>query len=308
MRWFGWFRRRPADASSVLETIALQEGTPLGLVGGRMRAMGVPYALPRDLEEVNRLDFQHYMLRYALQGLFAAPLNNPASILDVGTGTGRWALEMAQVFPQAKVIGVDINPPPADQQATAARDVRPPNYGYTPGNVLEGLPFADGTFDFVHMRLLFTALPSDRWPLVIRELARVTRPGGWVESVETTGLHDGGPHTEQLMEWIRQLSARRTINFDDVTHVTDFMRATGLGQVAGSLVKVPTGLYGGRLGSLVASDFLAVSKGYGGLIVGAGVTSQEAFNQTIEGMRRDFNTPAYRCYTPFYVAIGQRGA
>lgn len=156
------------------------------------------------------------------------------------------------------------------------------------------------------MRLLFTALPSDRWPLVVRELARVTGPGGWVESVETTGLHEGGPHVEQLMEWIRLLSAKRRVNFTDVTHVPDFMRASGLVEVAGSVVKVPTGTYGGRLGTLVATDFLSVAKGYGGLIVGSGVTTQAEFDRALAGMRIDFETPRYRCYTPFYIVIGQR--
>jgi ubiquinone/menaquinone biosynthesis C-methylase UbiE len=308
MRWFGWFRKKPAGERGVLETMGLQEGTPIGLVGGRMRTMGVPYALPRDMEEINRLDFQHYMLRFALQGLYAAPITNPASILDVGTGTGRWALEMAQVFPRANVIGVDINPPPPDERAASGMDVRPPNYAFAPGNVLERLPFADGAFDFVHMRLLFTAIPSDRWPRVVRELARVTAPGGWVESVETTGLHDGGPHVEQLMEWIRQLSARRGVDLANSTRVVEFMRAAGLTNVAGSVVRVPTGAYGGRLGSLVATDFLSVSKGYGGLIVAAGLTSPERFDETLAGMRADFSARRGRCYTPFYVAIGQRAA
>jgi hypothetical protein len=34
-------------------------------VGGRTHVRGIPYVLPRDLEEMNRLDFQHYVLRQA---------------------------------------------------------------------------------------------------------------------------------------------------------------------------------------------------------------------------------------------------
>ena len=192
MRLFAWFRRRSSRQTGALQAVALQEGTPVALVGGRMRTIGLPYALPRDMEEINRLDFQHYMLRYALQGLYAAPLKNPVTILDVGTGTGRWAMDMAQAFPRAQVVGLDVNPPPADERTGSGLDVRPPNYSFAPGNVLEGLPFEDGTFDFVHMRLLFTAIPADRWPFAISELARVTRPDGWVESVETAGLFNGG--------------------------------------------------------------------------------------------------------------------
>jgi SAM-dependent methyltransferase len=301
-----WLRGRPARRSGLLEAMALQEGTPVALVGGRMRTMGLPYALPRDMEEINRLDFQHYMLRYALRGLYAAPLRNPESILDVGTGTGRWAMDMAQIFPYANVIGVDVNPPPADEQAGVGRDVRPPNYAFAPGNVLEGLPFADGTFDFVHMRLLFTALPSDRWPFAVAELARVTRPGGWVESVETTGLHNGGPNVDLMMTWIAQMSARRGVDLLNEGRGAGFMQAARLRQVAASVVNVRTGAWGGRLGGMVATDFIGVCKGYGGLLVGAGLASQERFDETLAGMRADFTARGGRCYTPFYVVIGQK--
>src|SRR5215472_351542 len=100
MRWFGWLRRRRAvkeNGSSGDESVMY----------GRKRTRGVPYLMPTDLEEMSRLDFQHYMLRYALRGNYATPITNPGSILDVGTGTGRWAREMAQLFPRANVIGVD---------------------------------------------------------------------------------------------------------------------------------------------------------------------------------------------------------
>lgn len=305
MRRFGWFRRRASRNAGMLNTLALQEGTPVALVGGRMRTMGLPYALPRDMEEINRLDFQHYMLRFALRGLYAAPLRHPASILDVGTGTGRWAMDMAQIFPQARVIGVDVNPPPADEQAGSRHDVRPPNYSFAPGNMLEGLPFADGTFDFVHMRLLFTAIPADRWPQAIAELARVTRPGGWVESVETTGLHDGGPNVELMMTWISQMSARRKVDLLNGAQVATFMRMARLRNIAASVANIPTGAWGDRLGSMVATDFTAVCTGYGGLLVGAGLTTQERFDATLAGMRAEFATHS-GCYTPFYVVIGQK--
>jgi ubiquinone/menaquinone biosynthesis C-methylase UbiE len=306
MQWFGWLRRGPSSKTGPLEVLALQKGTPVALVGGRMRTIGLPYALPRDLEELNRLDFQHYMLRYALQGLYAAPLREPSNILDAGTGTGRWALEMAQIFPRAQIVGVDVNPPPADERAGVGLDMRPPNYSFVPGNILEGMPFADGSFDYTHMRLLFTALPTDRWPLAIRELARVTRPEGWVESVETTGLHNGGPHVDLMMSWIARMSARRSVDLLNGERVADFMRLEGLRNIGASVVRVRTGAWGDRLGEMVASDFIGVCKGYAGLLVGAGLTTQEQFDDTLEGMRADFKSPATRCYTPFYVVIGQQ--
>jgi ubiquinone/menaquinone biosynthesis C-methylase UbiE len=52
--------------------------------------------LPKDEGEINRLDFQHFMLRYVLRGNFAAPIRAPRDILDVGCGTGTLAIDVAR--------------------------------------------------------------------------------------------------------------------------------------------------------------------------------------------------------------------
>lgn len=39
-----------------------------------------------------------------------APLSNPMRILDVGTGTGIWAMEMADKYPESTIIGTDLSP------------------------------------------------------------------------------------------------------------------------------------------------------------------------------------------------------
>jgi ubiquinone/menaquinone biosynthesis C-methylase UbiE len=306
MGWFARLRGKRQSPTGLFDTMALQAGTPVALLGGRMRTLGLPYVLPRDLEELNRLDFQHYMLRFALQGLYAVPLTNPTSILDVGTGTGRWALDMAQLFPRANVIGLDVNPPPADDRAAAGMDERPPNYAFAPGNALEGLPFADSSFDYVHMRLLFTAIPSDRWPQVIRELARVTRPSGWVESVEMSNIFDGGPNVDQFVQWVNQMSARRGVSFTDTLRVPEYMRMAGLTNIAASTVRIPTGMHGGRLGNMMAADFLGAVRGYGGLLVSSGLTTQAEYDKAFAAARRDLDSRRNRCFSPFHIAIGQR--
>src|SRR5258708_892443 len=146
-------------------------------MGNRRYFFNLPYALPKDDLEAQRLDFQHHYLRAVLKGHYLVPLakRDVRQIVDVGCGTGRWCIEMAQAFPMAHVHGLDVDePPPGALQA-------PPNYRFVQSNVLEHLPFADAWSDFTHQRLLVAAIPTAQWPQVVSELVRITRPGGWVE-------------------------------------------------------------------------------------------------------------------------------
>lgn len=133
-----------------------------------------PYILPWNRDEANRLDFQHYLLRQAMSGIYRAPIQRVRNILDVGCGTGRWAQEMAQAFPEANVIGLDIFEAPEDNVS-----IKPINYQFVMADALKGLPFSPFQFDFVHQRSLGYAIPSTGWHQVVNELVRVTRPGGW---------------------------------------------------------------------------------------------------------------------------------
>jgi SAM-dependent methyltransferase len=245
------------------------------------------------------------MLRYSLHGNYAAPIKAPMSILDVGSGTGRWATEMARLFPNTNVIGSDIAAP--NPEAVQADDaVRPDNYAFIQGNVLEGLPFADGAFDFTHMRLLLFAIPEARWPDVARELLRVTRPGGWIELVETGPQQNGGPAMDQIVEWITQASLRRGVNPLVGPHIGDFLRSAGAINVTSRDIALPVGAYGGRVGRLAETDVMGVLAGVKGLVASQGIASPEAFDRAVQTARADLNQ--YQCTLPFYVAYGQRPA
>jgi tRNA G46 methylase TrmB len=68
-----------------------------------------PYLLPKDAQEDQRLNFQHHVLYRTISNHYLAPISpTTTTILDVGTGTGIWPLDMAALFPQAHILGVDV--------------------------------------------------------------------------------------------------------------------------------------------------------------------------------------------------------
>ena len=66
--------------------------------GCRYHAFGRgEYTLPNDEKEQDRLDLYHHIWSMLLGGeLYMAPLENPQRILDIGTGTGIWAIDIAE--------------------------------------------------------------------------------------------------------------------------------------------------------------------------------------------------------------------
>lgn len=61
--------------------------------------------------EAERLDLQHHLLRITYANkLYFAPLHKPRRCLDVGTGTGIWAIDFADEFPECMTTGIDLSP------------------------------------------------------------------------------------------------------------------------------------------------------------------------------------------------------
>ncbi|KAL2221500.1 UMTA methyltransferase family protein [Thermoascus aurantiacus ATCC 26904] len=70
------------------------------------------YVLPNDDEEQDRMDLLNHIYRLVLGGnLHLSPIGpNPQRVLDIGTGTGIWAIQFAEEYPSAQVIGTDLSP------------------------------------------------------------------------------------------------------------------------------------------------------------------------------------------------------
>jgi len=72
------------------------------------------YHFPNDPTEAERLDEQHGVLKELMEGrLHFAPISSsgiPFKVLDIATGTGLWAIEFGDQFPEADIIGTDLSP------------------------------------------------------------------------------------------------------------------------------------------------------------------------------------------------------
>lgn len=130
------------------------------------------YNFPNDDKEQDRLDMVHHMQILAKGNkLFLSPLPSPPKrILDVGTGTGIWAIEAGDAYPDAEIVGNDLSP-------IQPRWV-PPNVCFEVDDVESDWPVRD-PFDLVHVRYMAGSIAD--WPRLFRQAFAATKPGGWAE-------------------------------------------------------------------------------------------------------------------------------
>jgi SAM-dependent methyltransferase len=114
---------------------------------------------------------QHLFERYKLR--------SDAAILYAGCGTGEISRRTAEMFPQATLLGVDI----IEDHLSLARS-RCAHLGdrvrFENRSIYE-LNIPAGSFDLVICRHVLQAIPHA--DLVLKELVRVTRPGGWLHLI-----------------------------------------------------------------------------------------------------------------------------
>ncbi|KAJ4395751.1 hypothetical protein N0V85_006446 [Neurospora sp. IMI 360204] len=130
---------------------------------------------PNDERHNEALDLAHHVYTVVLDGkLYNAPLDKKKvqKVVDIGTGTGLWAIDFADEFPNAEVIGTDITPiQPSWVPANVKFELDDCNREWT---------WPDNTFDFVHMRMLFGIIED--WDAIFRQAYRTCKPGGYTES------------------------------------------------------------------------------------------------------------------------------
>ena len=158
--------------------------------------------IPNDEEEQDRLDLLHHLFKVILGGeLYTALLpSEPQRILDVGTGTGIWAIEMAELFPSASVIGTDLSP--------IQPSWVPPNLQFYVEDAEDDWTFGDfEKFDFVHGRALCGGIAD--WPRFYEQAYKSLQPGGWMEMQDHEcwiNSDDGGmKRAPGCTEWIHEV-------------------------------------------------------------------------------------------------------
>ncbi|PCD46662.1 hypothetical protein AU210_002063 [Fusarium oxysporum f. sp. radicis-cucumerinum] len=198
------------------------------------------YFAPNDERQKESIDISHHYLMLLLDGkLSLAPSSDDLEkVLDIGTGTGIWAIDFADQYPNAQVIGTDLSP--------IQPDWVPPNVRFELEDATSNWTWSNDSIDFVHMRYLIGAITD--WGALFKEAFRCCKPGAFVESVEVnpTFLSDDETASDVMavQTWnklFREASKAFGRSFCEIEGDVELLAAAGFVDLQVTDFKVPVG-------------------------------------------------------------------
>lgn len=108
--------------------------------------------------------------------LFRSPIpDNAQNIVDLGTGNGAWAIDVAERYPTATVRGVDLYPPPQSWM--------PANCYLEVDDITQPWTWSE-KFDLIHVRCILGSVTAEETEALYKQAFEKLAPGGWIEQLE----------------------------------------------------------------------------------------------------------------------------
>ena len=126
----------------------------------------------------------------------------PRRILDLGCTVGHNAVPIAEAYPEAEVVAIDVGEPVLRYGAARAASLGVENIRFVQADATDLGRYADESFDWIQSTMFIheTSLPAMR--AIFAETRRLLAPGGVVLHVEQPQYTDDMPLFEQAMrDW-----------------------------------------------------------------------------------------------------------
>jgi SAM-dependent methyltransferase len=294
-------RRATSSGSSVLDDSSIEEH------GRTYHAYKQgAYLLPNDAEEQNRLDIQHKTITTLLGGRLALAPIEPRNVLDVATGTGIWAIELAKQYPKANVIGSDlslIQPTHAvDNCSFIKEDAENDEWTY------------NQRFDFIHFRLIYTCFND--LAAILKKTYDHLESGGWVEFQDQTPeikSFDGSSVGSGMEKFGQTIVSGLTRIGRDATRIKTLRQllvAQGFVDVTERIMPYPIGAWPRDPHYKEVGRWMGHNVGLGlegsiKMLFAAGLSEWEA-NDLISRVRGELKNHHVHAFVPFHVVYGRK--
>ncbi|KAK4120503.1 S-adenosyl-L-methionine-dependent methyltransferase [Parathielavia appendiculata] len=272
----------------------------------------IPYFLPNDESETERLDLQHNLVILTQDGqLYISPAGKDKPlkrVLDAGCGTGIWSIDFADENPETSVVGIDISP--------IQPSFVPPKVEFFVDDLELEWNYVN-PFDFIYTRFMTGSLKN--WPKFFDQAYKHLQPGGWIEICDIVSpiACDDGSMTDEtpLLKWSKLLleaSENLGASLSSPQHYKQQMIDAGFQNVVQVDYKWPTNPWpkdpkhkeigawtqANIMQALQALSIMSFTKGLGWSVI--------EVETLLAQVRKDVKNKDVHAYWPIIVVYGQK--
>jgi ubiquinone/menaquinone biosynthesis C-methylase UbiE len=248
--------------------------------------------------EMARLIMQDRLLTQKMGGIWAEQMDvsEIQDVLDIASGPGAWAIEVANTYQQKQVIGIDISQTMTRYARAQADSLELDNISFKVMDITEPLAFPDASFDLVNARLLSGVLQRHVWSDLLRECVRILRPGGILRVTEGDIPVTNSLACETVYSWLAQALHKGGYGFSVNGHqiglvmmLEKLVRTAGLEQTQSRAHSITIASDSPELQN-VYDNISALSVLLLPFITGQGVVGEEEFTATFQRALSDMQT------------------
>lgn len=252
-----------------------------------------------------------------LQDLVSTLFECDVHLNDVGTGLGAWALAYAEGHPSGAATNITC----IDISSDMFPKQHPPNMTFQVTSALSMPAEWTNKFALVHQRFILSGIKYDEWDQDIREIYRVTEPGGWAQLCEwnsavyhqeAAGAVDNskpGSARTKIMGLQLRLGEENGVDFLCPKRIPGLMEAAGFVDMRREERVVPLGAWNGDLSKALAENLATVFRGFKNAVLkqgGFGIVQRgEDYDALIDEVEREW-AAGPGGYESFVVFVGRK--
>lgn len=160
---------------------------------------------------MSSLQFQHKLFLREMKGALLPdkiPPDEIETVMDFICGPGSWCIDFSKKYPEKQIVGVDINHTIIGLARENAEPLRSKNLQFQVIDRARALPFEDETFDLIHLQNGTSLFTLKQWPEIMSEMARLLKPGGWLNLVDFEMGPASQPAIDRVLTFLGQILAR----------------------------------------------------------------------------------------------------